>query len=111
MLNLRVAKNGGILRTLEMADRAEALGLRYCLGCHVGETGILSAVGRVAASLLQDPVIVEGSYGSFLLSDHIVRQQIGIGQAGAAPVLRNNAIGYTVDTKKLSRYSIKETES
>ena len=68
MINLRLSKNGGLLKVLKMAEIAEKRGLQYQIGCHVGETGILSALGRVAASILPKAVYVDGSYDSYLLS-------------------------------------------
>ncbi|MBW1671684.1 MAG: hypothetical protein JRJ40_09860, partial [Deltaproteobacteria bacterium] len=68
MINLRLSKNGGPLKILKMAEIAEKEGLLYQVGCHVGETGILSALGRVVASILPEAVYVDGSYDSYLLS-------------------------------------------
>jgi muconate cycloisomerase len=44
--NLRLSKCGGILPTLRLALEAHRAGIGYQLGCMVGETGILSALGR-----------------------------------------------------------------
>ncbi len=104
MLNLRLSKNGGLLRVLELAGESARLGLRYQIGCHVGETGILSAMGRAAACLLPDPIYSDGSYDRFLLSGNITAEDITFGPKGMAPVLRGNGIGITVDPGKLSRF-------
>ncbi len=105
MLNIRLAKNGGILRSIACAERAEELGMLYQLGCHVGETGILSAAGRVAAALLKSPVYVDGSYDRYLLTDNITEEDFSFGAGATAPVVRNNGIGYTVDLHTLERCS------
>jgi L-alanine-DL-glutamate epimerase-like enolase superfamily enzyme len=109
MLNIRLSKNGGVLRSLALARRAAERGLAYSLGCHVGETGILSSLGRTAAALMEAPVDVDGSYDSQLLADNITTVNFDIGAGGEAPVIRD-LVGYTVDRAKLSRYAARSTE-
>jgi L-Ala-D/L-Glu epimerase len=105
MLNLRLAKNGGLLRVLELSKRADHFGLRYQLGCHVGETGILSMAGRAAAALMGNPEYVDGSFDGFLLADNITTGDYTFGLRGRAPVLRHNNVGYDVEVGKLEKYS------
>jgi L-alanine-DL-glutamate epimerase-like enolase superfamily enzyme len=106
MLNLRLSKNGGLLRVLDLASAAEAVGLTYQLGCMVGETGILSALGRVAASLLPHPVYLEGGYDDVLLSANVTTRSFGFGSKGTAGILRGKRIGYEVDPARLSKLSM-----
>ncbi len=103
MLNLRLAKNGGLLRVLELSLRAEKAGLKYQLGSHVGETGILSVTGRIAASLMKNPVYIDGSFDDFLLSDNITTESFTFGSGGKAPVITGKMMGYDVDTGKLGK--------
>ena len=105
MINIRLSKNGGIFRSLAIASEAEKLGIAYQLGCLVGETGILSAAGRAAASLMQSPRYVEGSYDLYLLSDNIVAEDISFGSNGHAPMLRNNQTGVSINEEKLAALS------
>ena len=75
MLNLRLSKLGGLAATLRMATTAHAESMDYQVGCQVGETAILSAVGRHLAAHLV-PRYVEGSFGAHLLAvepDHLER--------------------------------------
>jgi muconate cycloisomerase len=102
MLNLRLAKNGGLLRTLKLAEKAEQAGLQYQLGCHVGETGILSAAGRTAAALMRTPRYVDGSFDDFLLEDNITATSYTFGHGGRGPVIRGEGIGYSVDSGSLN---------
>jgi muconate cycloisomerase len=101
MLNIRIAKNGGIIRTLELADRAQQAGLYYQLGCHVGETGILSAAGRTAASLMKNPLYIDGSFDDFILSENITKQSYTFGHAGKASAVHGKHMGYDVYEEKL----------
>ncbi len=105
MLNLRLSKNGGLLRVLAMAAKAADLGIGYQLGCHVGETGILSALGRTAACLLPGPLYVDGSFDSLLLSDNVTTESFAFGKNGDAALQTGPGIGFNVDGEKLERLS------
>src|SRR5207302_4073306 len=91
--NLRLSKCGGIVRTLEMARLADNAGLRLQLGCHVGETAILSAAGRHVAAYLDQVDFVEGSYGKLLLAEDISQESIVFGHGGKGPLLRGPGLG------------------
>jgi muconate cycloisomerase len=106
MLNLRLSKNGGLTRTLSLAREAEAAGLSYQLGCMVGETGILSALGRASAAILRDPAYVEGYYDDELLSENVTTESFGFGPQGRAPIVRGRRIGYEVDGARLARLAV-----
>jgi muconate cycloisomerase len=105
MINIRLAKNGGLLKALELAKTADSLGLRYMAGCHVGETGILSAAGRAAASLMNKPEYVDGSYDSHLLSGNITTEDLSFGFEGKADIIRNNNLGFRIDKHKLEGFT------
>ncbi|HTP59678.1 MAG TPA: enolase C-terminal domain-like protein, partial [Spirochaetia bacterium] len=104
-VNLRLAKNGGLTRVIQLCEEAGRCGLSYQLGCMVGETGILSALGRVAAAILPAPLYVEGSYDDMLLTGNITTRSMGFGPKGFAPVTRGDGIGYQVSEEKLARFS------
>jgi muconate cycloisomerase len=109
MINLRLSKNGGLLKVLKMAEIAGKRGLQYQIGCHVGETGILSALGRVAASILPKAVYVDGSYDSYLLSENITSENFSFGFGGVAEIIRGQGLGFVVDETRLGRLSIGKT--
>ena len=101
IINIRLSKNGGLMRSLALAEAATELGIQYQLGCHVGETGILSAAGRIAASLMAQPLYIDGSYDNYLLSDNIINENLTFGIGGKAEAVRNNGLGFTINTGKL----------
>jgi muconate cycloisomerase len=105
VLNLRLSKNGGLGRVLSLAAEADACGLSYQLGCMVGETGVLSAMGRLAASLLPRPLYIEGSYDELLLEANIVSPSFGFGPGGKAPVVRGRGVGYRIEEGQLDRFT------
>lgn len=110
MVNIRLAKNGGILKALAMAEEAERKGIRYMCGCHVGETGILSAAGRTAASLMINPEYTDGSYDSHLLSGNITNEDLTFAYGGKADIIRGRGCGFSIEDQKLRGYSIETTK-
>jgi L-Ala-D/L-Glu epimerase len=105
LINIRLAKNGGILRALAMRTAAREEGLSIQAGCHVGETGILSAAGRASASLMPDALYVDGSYDGYILAGNITRENCTFGHGGKAPVLTGRRLGYDVEKKKLEAFA------
>jgi len=93
-----------------MAAETEKLGLRYMAGCHVGETGILSAAGRTAASVMKNPEYSDGSYDSHLLTGNITRQDLSFGQGGEAKIIRNCGLGFEIDEEKIEGYTSERIE-
>jgi len=65
IINIKLSKCGGILRSKKMAAFAYAHGLGCQMGAHVGETVILGEAGRAFAMTTPDLKYIEGC--SFLL--------------------------------------------
>lgn len=105
MINIRLSKNGGLLRSLELDEKASSKGISAQAGCHVGETGILSAAGRVAASLMNEPVYIDGSYDAYLLSENITTENLTFGRGGHAHIIRGKGLGFAINTDALERMS------
>lgn len=101
MVNLRLSKNGGLSRTLLLARAASAAGMDYQIGCQVGETGILSALGRVASSLLPAVRFTDGSFDALLLSSNVTTEDFGFAREGKAAIVRAKGLGFQVDPRKL----------
>lgn len=88
IVNLRVSKHGGLLRSLDMLEAARLRGLGVILGCHVGETSVLSrAALALAAACGGDLIAMECAYGGYLLSRDLADPRIRFGRGGiiAAP--------------------------
>ena len=66
LFNIRLSKCGGFLNSLRLAAIAHAAGLGFQLGCHPGESGILSAAGRHWACSVKGIRYLEGSYDRHL---------------------------------------------
>jgi muconate cycloisomerase len=106
LVNFRLSKNGGLTRVLRLARIAAERGIGYGLGCMVGETAILSAVGRLAVSVLPSPRWYEGGYDQILFSEHIADRDFGWRPDGTAPIVRGEGIGYTVREDRLAALSV-----
>lgn len=104
--NLRLSKNGGPARTLEMLDMASKAGLVCQLGCQVGELGILSAAGRHFASTQPELIHLEGSLTRFFISQDIIGEDLTPGPFGKASPLTKPGLGITVRESTLADHHL-----
>lgn len=102
IFNIRLSKCGGPLAATRIRQMAAAAGLRCQLGCHVGETSILSAAGRHFAACAPKLVYLEGSFAPFLFAREPVAQPVTFGPAGVAPPLPGPGLGIEVLEAALS---------
>jgi len=81
--NLRISKMGGLLRSLQLVERARAMGLRIIVGAHVGETSFLTRAALTAASAASDALVgQEGAFGTHLLERDVVDPSLMFGPGG-----------------------------
>lgn len=104
--NLRISKCGGICKTLHIAELAKKAGIRLQLGAQVGETAILSAVGRHIAAYLDQLDFVEGSFGTMLLKEDIAEERVNFGHGGNAPLLGGVGFGISIRDEDLRKYAV-----
>jgi muconate cycloisomerase len=97
LFNIRLSKCGGFLNSLRLAAAAHAAGLGYQLGCHPGESGILSAAGRHWASSVANIRYVEGSYDRHLFRRLLTNEDMTFGRGGRAPAIDKPGLGITVN--------------
>jgi hypothetical protein len=72
-----------------------------------GETAILSALGRIAVSLLPSPRWYEGGYDSLLYTEHLVDHPFCYKPDGTAPIIRGEGIGYSVRIDRLAALAMR----
>lgn len=60
MLNIKLSKCGGILRSKKIADFAASFGIQCQLGSHVGETSVLHRAGECFAKTTPNILFYEG---------------------------------------------------
>lgn len=83
IINLRISKMGGLLRSIELVRRARDLEIPLIVGAHVGETSLLAraalTVARTAGSAL---LAQEGAFGTYLLEQDVCKSPIVFGRGG-----------------------------
>jgi muconate cycloisomerase len=95
------------LRIIGLAQRS---GLAVQLGCHPGETALLSAAGRHVASRVEGLSYVEGSYDGHILRSNLTRDDITFGHGGKAKPLHGPGLGIDVDRAALDAMSTQQRE-
>lgn len=110
LLNVRVSKCGGLLPSLRIMALARASGLGIQLGCHPGETGLLSAAGRHLASNVREIRYLEGSYDRHVLGANLIAEDITFSYGGRARPLGGPGLGVTVEPEALERMTVRSQE-
>ena len=106
MFNLRLSKCGGPGAATRISRMAEAAGIRCQLGCHVGETSILSAAGRHFALTVPHLSYSEGSFSPYLLVRDVVSQPVVFEGAGMAFELPGPGLGIEVLVSALESLAV-----
>jgi muconate cycloisomerase len=106
LFNVRLSKCGGILPSLRIMALARRSGLGVQLGCHPGETALLSAAGRHVASRVGGIRYLEGSYDRHILSTNLTNQDITFGYGGRARPLSGGGLGIEVDPAALEAMTV-----
>jgi L-alanine-DL-glutamate epimerase-like enolase superfamily enzyme len=83
IVNLRVSKMGGVLRSLDLVREARRRGLSVIVGAHVGETSLLTRAALTVASAARDILVgQEGAFGTHLLARDVVASPVMFGAGG-----------------------------
>src|SRR5262249_532267 len=102
LFNIRLSKCGGFLAGLPLGGVGHKAGLGYQLGCHPGESGVLSAAGRHWAASVANVRYLEGSYDRHLFRRLLTTEDVTFGYGGRAPALTTPGLGVTIDTAVLA---------
>jgi len=108
LFNIRLSKCGGFLNSLRLATLADSAGLGYQLGCHPGESGILSAAGRHFATSVRGIRYLEGSYDRHLLKELLTNEDLTFGYGGRASAIHRPGLGVTVNRPVLDRLTLRK---
>ena len=106
IFNIRLSKCGGLGTATRIRRMAERAGILCQLGCHVGETSILSAAGRHFALTVPHLSYVEGSFSNYLLVKDVVAQPVVFQGGGLAYELPGFGLGIEVLEEVLSDLAV-----
>ncbi len=110
LLNVRLSKCGGIFASLRIIALAARAGLGIQLGCHPGETSLLSAAGRHVASRIAGLRYVEGSYDRHILGANLTTRDLTFGYGGRARPLKGPGLGVDVSPTALDAMTLSSRE-
>ena len=105
VFNIRVSKCGGLIPSQAIAQFALENGMKVQVGAQVGETSLLSAAGRHLAASLPEVEYIEGSFGTYLLSEDISSDPVMFGHQGRGELLVGPGLGVVVDDGALERHA------
>jgi len=105
MVNVKLSKCGGFRNALLIADHLRQNGISFQIGCQLGESGVLSAAGRVLCLLCGDATYYDGSYDAFLLKDNITAENVSFGSGGKAGPIEGVGLGVDVSVQSLKHLS------
>ena len=101
MINVRLSKCGGFRNSLKIIDYLRLNKTPFQISCHLGESGILSAAGRILSLLCGDAVYYDGSYDKFLLNKNITCENVSFGLGGEAGPLDGPGLGVKINKQNL----------
>lgn len=101
MINVRLSKCGGFKNSSRIIDYLRLNGTPFQVGCQLGESGILSAAGRVLCLLCRDAVYYDGSYDEFLLKQNVTFENVSFGSGGKASPLNSHGLGIKINPQRL----------
>jgi L-alanine-DL-glutamate epimerase-like enolase superfamily enzyme len=110
LFNIRLSKCGGYLASLKLAAIAHAAGLGYQLGCHPGETGVLSAAGRHWACSVANIRYLEGSYDRHVFHRPLTNEDMTFGYGGRAGAIEQAGLGVTMNDVALGKLTVSRQE-
>jgi len=112
ILNCRVSKMGGLLRSLATVDAARTRGMGVIVGAHVGETSILTRAALTVAAHAREALRAhEGAFGTKLLRRDLVSPVLMFGRRAELDIARvldptAPGMGLVVDEAALSQREV-----
>lgn len=81
--NIKISRVGGIIRTLKMIKELKKLGWPIIIGCHVGETSLLTRAALIPAHAAGENLIAQqGAFGDYLVEREPVNPILKFGRNG-----------------------------
>jgi L-alanine-DL-glutamate epimerase-like enolase superfamily enzyme len=101
LVNIRVSKMGGLIRSLQVLEAARARGIGVIVGAQVGETSLLTRAALTVACAAGNTLVAqEGAFGTLLLERDVCDPPLmfgagGVLDASAYPMLGEPGLGVT----------------
>ena len=105
MINIRLSKCGGLRNSLKIINYLRTKKLSFQIGCQLGESGLLSAAGRILSLLCCDAAYYDGSYDQYLLKENVTFEDVSFGLRGEAGPLNGFGLGVEINRENLMRLS------
>jgi len=81
--NIKVSKMGGLIRALKMIEELKKMGWPVIIGCHVGETSLLTRAALVVSGAAGESLLAhEGAFGDYLVEREPVSPMLKFGHQG-----------------------------
>jgi len=81
--NIKVSRVGGLIRALGMIEKLKKLGWPVIIGCHVGETSLLTRAALVVSGAAGESLIAhEGAFGDYLVDREPAEPMLRFGHDG-----------------------------
>gem|GEM_PF-200382 len=81
--NIKISRVGGLVRALGMIAEVKELGWPIIVGCHVGETSLLTRAALVASAAAGENLVAhEGAFGDYLVQREPVQPTLKFGRGG-----------------------------
>lgn len=112
IINVRVSKMGGILRSLAIIDQAKSLGIPVIVGAQVGESSLLTRAGMLVARYAGNQLVAhEGAFGAHLLAYDVCQPSLTFQSLGILPVdgyvqAQRHGFGLEINLHKIRRDSL-----
>jgi L-alanine-DL-glutamate epimerase-like enolase superfamily enzyme len=100
IINLRLSKMGGLIRSLQIAGLAAEKRIALIIGAQVGETSLLTRAALSVANICKENLIAqEGAFGTLLLERDITDQPLVFGGGGLldTAALAPTCYGFQID--------------
>jgi L-alanine-DL-glutamate epimerase-like enolase superfamily enzyme len=95
--NIKVSKVGGLIRALKIIEKLKKMGWPIIIGCHVGETSLLTRAALVVSGAAGKNLIAhEGAFGDYLVEREPVSPMLKFGNQG----LLDLNYPYSIETAK-----------
>ena len=87
--NIKVSRVGGLLRAMRMINKVKDLGWPVIVGCHVGETSLLTRAALVVSAAAGENLVAhEGAFGNYLVEREPIQPTLTFGRGGLLDLRR-----------------------